>query len=435
MDKQIVKRIIIEKQVAIPGYKLTHRDFLFGAKSNYVLVGLRRAGKSYLLYQDIQERIGKGEITAQDVLFVNFEDERLSSLRAEELGDILDSYMEMYPGKQPFIYLDEIQNVEGWEKFARRLADSQYRVMITGSNAKMLSSEMYSTLGGRYIPKEVFPFSLAEYLAYNGVKLDGNWEYNPQTRSEVASLFNNYFYEGGIAESFVQPDKREYLNALYQKILIGDIVERNGIRNPRIFRSLAKKLADSVLQPSSLSRLQHMVKSTGDTISMPALKDYLEYMQDAYLFFPVPNLVSPVTEQATLQKRYVVDNGILNLFLFQGETKLLENMVAIELNRRFRNTPEETQLYYFNKNIEIDFCIPSEHLAIQVAYNLGDSTTYEREVGGLLKFLKTFEGYRGCIITRDTKTVVEEDGYTIEVLPVWEWLLKTETRPENRKNA
>ena len=424
MDKQIVKRIIIEKQVAIPNYKLTHRNFLFGKKSNYILVGLRRAGKSYLMYQDIQDRISTGEITSQHVLFINFEDERLASIKSEELGIILDSYMELYPDKQPLIYLDEIQNVEGWEKFARRLADSQYRTMITGSNAKMLSNEMYSTLGGRYIPKEIFPFSFAEYLAYHQVKLDKNWEYNQQTKSEVANLFDSYFYEGGIAESFEQQDKREYLNALYQKILIGDIVERNSIRNPRVFRFLAKKLADSVMQPSSLTRLQHLVKSTGDKISVPALKDYLEYMQDAYLFFPIPNLVSPMTEQATLQKRYVADNGILNLFLFQGETKLLENMVAIELNRRYRNTSEETLLYYFNKNIEIDFCIPSEQLAIQVAFNLNDDEKYEREVGGLLKFLKAFKGYSGYIITRDYQATIEEDGYTIEVIPIWKWLLK-----------
>ena len=402
MDKQIIKNIIIEKQIAIPNYKLVHRDFLFGDKSNYILVGIRRAGKSYLLYQDIQTRLNKGEQSAQDILYINFEDERLSSLKAEELGTILDSYMELYPGKQPFVYLDEIQNIEGWEKFARRLADSQYRVMITGSNAKMLGKEMYSTLGGRYIPKEIFPFSFAEYLTYHQVELGENWEYNQQIKSIVSNYFDSYFYEGGIAESFEQPDKREYLNALYQKILIGDIVERNSIRNSRIFRFLAKKLADSVMQPSSLTRLQHMVKSTGDTISLPALKDYLEYMQDAYLFFPIPNLVSPMTEQVNL----------------------LENMVAIELNRRFRNTTEETLLYYFNKNVEIDFCVPSAQLVIQVSYNLNDEATYEREVGGLIKFLKAFPGYHGYIITRDYQTQIMVDGYTIEVVPIWKWLLQ-----------
>lgn len=423
MDKQIVKSIIIEKQVSIPRFNVKHRDFRFGDKSNYILIGLRRAGKSYLLYQDIQERIKNGGITIHDVLFVNFEDERLASLKAEELGIFLDAYMELYPGKQPLVYLDEIQNITGWEKFARRLADSQYRVMITGSNAKMLGKEMYSTLGGRYIPREVFPFSFREYLDYHQVKLGDNWEYDPQVRAEVAHLFDGYFYEGGIAESFEQPDKREYLNALYQKILVGDIVERNNIRNPRVFRFLAKKLADSVMQPSSLSRLQHLVKSTGDSISQPVLKDYLEYMQDAYLFFSIPNLASPITEQVTLQKRYVADNGILNLFLFQGETKLLENLVAIELNRRFRNTTEETFLYYFNKNVEIDFCIPSEKTAIQVAYCLTDSATYEREVGGLQKFLKAFPDYQGYILTRDFQSQIELGEHTIEVIPIWKWLL------------
>lgn len=423
MDKNIIKNIIIEKQEAIPGYQLTHRNIPFGSKTNYVLVGLRRAGKSYLLYQDIQTLINNGKATAEDCLYINFEDERLSGIKSEELGIILDSYSELYPEKKPLIYLDEIQNIEGWEKFARRLADSKYRVMITGSNAKMLGKEIATTLGGRYIPREIIPFSFKEYLAYHQVELSHNWEFSQKKKAQIYKLFNAYFYEGGIAESFEQPDKREYLNALYQKILVGDIVERNSIRNPRVFRFLAKKLADSVMQPSSLNRLQHMVKSTGDSISLPALKDYLEYMQEAYLFFSIPNLASPMTEQATIQKRYVADNGILNLFLFQGETKLLENIVAIELNHRYRNTSEETLLYYYNRNCEIDFCIPSEKIAIQVSYNLNDEATYEREIGSLRKFLKTFPEYQGYIITRDEESEITLYDKKIHIIPVWKWLL------------
>ncbi len=424
MDKQIIKSIIIEKQEAIPAYSLTHRDMKFGTGTNYVLVGLRRAGKSYLLYQDIQDRIKAGEMTAQDMLYVNFEDERLAYIQAEELGIVLDAYMELYPGRRPYIYLDEIQNVEGWEKFARRLADSQYRVMITGSNAKMLSHEMASTLGGRYIPREVFPFSFREYLDYHQVTLDRNWEYSPESRSWVARLFATYLYQGGIAESFEQSDKREYMNALYQKILLGDIVERNSIRNPRVFRFLARKLADSVMQPTSLTRMQHMVKSTGDTISMPALKDYLGYMQDAYLFFSVPNLVSPVTERSVLQKRYVADNGILNLFLSQGETKLLENVVAVELNRRYRGTEEEPALYYYSKGVEVDFCVPMAKMAIQVSYSMDDVATRERELGALARFMRAFPEYEGLVITRDHEEEIDVDGHPIRILPAWKWLLR-----------
>ena len=424
MNKNIIKNIIIEKQENIPAYQLTIRNIQFGNNTNYVLVGLRRAGKSYLLYQDIQTLIAQNKATAENILYINFEDERLYSMKAEELGIIIDAYAELYPDKKPYIYLDEIQNIEGWEKFARRLADSKYRVMVTGSNAKMLGREIATTLGGRYIPREIFPFSFEEYLAYSNVDLGKNWKFSQKKSAQIYNLFNTYFYDGGIAESFEQADKREYLNALYQKILVGDIVERNNIRNPRVFRFLAKKLADSVMQPSSLNRLQHMVKSTGDSISLPALKDYLEYMQEAYLFFAIPNLASPITEQATIQKRYVADNGILNLFLFQGETKLLENIVAIELNRRYRNTFEETLLYYYNKNCEVDFCIPTDKIAIQVSYNLNDSATYEREIGGLKKFLKAFRDYQGYVITYNEETEINIDDKIIHVIPVWKWLLR-----------
>ena len=424
MNKQIIKNIIIEKQEAIPNYQLTHRNISFGDKTNYVLVGLRRAGKSYMIYQDIQTKLSTGETSAESILYINFEDERLLDMKATELGIILDAYMELYPDQKPLIYLDEIQNIDGWEKFARRLADSKYRVMITGSNAKMLSREIASTLGGRYITREIFPFSFREYLSYHDIAVDRNWEYSQKTKSILANSFNDYFHHGGIAESFDQPDKREYLNTLYQKILIGDIVERNSIRNGRVFRFLAKKMAESVMQPSTLSRLQNLVKSTGDTISLPVLKDYLGYMEDAYLTFSLPNLASALSEQTTTQKRYIIDNGILNLFLLDGDSKLLENMVAITLNKQYRNSDGETLLYYYNKNIEIDFCIPSEKLAIQVTMSMNDEAIYEREVGGIQKFLKAFPDYQGLIITQEEEGNIMIGEKEITITPIWKWLLK-----------
>ena len=422
MDKQIIKTIIIEKQNAITTYPVVKRDIEFDSKANYVLVGLRRSGKSYLLYYDIQSQINKCEKSKEDILYINFEDERLFFEGATELGEILDAYYELYPQRIPLIYLDEIQIVSGWEKFARRLADSKYRVMITGSNAKMLSREIASSLGGRFVSKEISPFSFKEYLRYKGIELRNNWLYDSSICAIVSNGFDEYFYNGGIAEAFPLSDKREYLNSLYQKILVGDIVERNGIRNPRVFRLLVKKLADSVMQPSSISRLHHIVCSSGDKISLSVLKDYLDYIEEAYLFFSIPNLASSVTEQTTIQKRYMVDNGLLNLFLLNGQTKLLENIVATELNRRYRNTQEETLLYYYNKNIEVDFCIPSEKCAIQVSYSLADSNTYEREVGALVAFLKKNPDYSATIITRDQQSRIEKNGYAIDVVPVWKWL-------------
>ena len=146
-------------------------------------------------------------------------------------------------------------------------------------------------------------------------------------------------------------------------------------------------------------------------------------MEDAFLIFSIPNLVSPLTEQQTIMKRYFADNGLLNIFLFNGETKLLENLVAVHLNRLYHNTKDEFRLFYYNKGVEVDFCVPETDLAIQVSYNIDDAETYEREVGGLVKFLKAFKNYHGIIVTWDTEKTIEEDHVTIEVVPIWKWLL------------
>ena len=147
-------------------------------------------------------------------------------------------------------------------------------------------------------------------------------------------------------------------------------------------------------------------------------------MEDAYLIFSIPNLTSPLTEQQTIMQRYFADNGILNNFFINGETKLLENIVAIQLNKIYHNTEDETKLFYYNKNVEVDFCIPEIELAIQVSYTIDGLVTYDREVGGLIKFLKAYKQYRGIIITWDIESQITENGIIIEVVPVWKWLLK-----------
>jgi predicted AAA+ superfamily ATPase len=385
------------------------------AKVNYVFIGLRRAGKSYLLYQHIQSLIQAGQASIEDILYINFEDERISSLKAEELHLFLECYQEMYDGK-PRIFLDEIQNVDGWEKFAHYLADSKYRVFITGSNAKMLSREIYTTLGGRFIAREVFPFSFREYLSFHQVTLDRNWEYNA-TRTQVVKLFQNYFYYGGFAESFTLKDKRSWLNSLYQKILLGDVIARNGIKNENAIKVLVKKLAESVMQPSSLPRIKHIVDSTGTTISRNTLVDYLQLLTDAYLVFGISNFSDKLSDKETFRKRYFFDNGLLNNFLFEPETRLLENGVAIELKKRYQD-----DVYFYNRNIEVDFFIPRERRAIQVSYSLSDDTTKQREIKALLNLSEIHALDRLEIITWDEESTICKNGLTIQVLPLWKWL-------------
>jgi len=422
MEKQIIKNIITERHREIRERRLIERPQVFERKMNYVLVGIRRAGKSCLMIQEMQQRISSGEISLEDCLYINFEDERIRYIPAAELSLILDCYAEMFGDHKPLIYLDEIQVIEGWELFVRRLADQQYRVMVTGSNAKMLSSEIATTLGGRFVIREVFPFSFHEYLTFRGVSLGKNWQFDAQKLHEIARQMDDYFYYGGFPESFDLLDKREWLNSLYQKILLGDIVARHGIRNTRSIRLLAKKMADSVMQPTALSRLQHIVKSTGEKIGLTTVKDYLEYFEESYLTFSLPNFVSPVTDQETIKKRYFSDNGILNNFLFNGDTKLLENLCAIHLMKQFSNT-DELRLFYYSRNVEVDFYVPEVSLAVQASFDINDDETRRREVAALVSLHKAFSLQRAVIVTRDHEEQITEGGLTIEVIPIWKWLL------------
>jgi predicted AAA+ superfamily ATPase len=423
MDKQVVKTIITERHREVRERQLVERPQLFERKMNYVLVGIRRAGKSCLMVQDMQQRVRSGEISVEDCLYVNFEDERIRYMPATELGLILDCYAEMFGDHRPLIYLDEIQVIEGWEQFVRRLADQQYRVMVTGSNAKMLSSEIATTLGGRFVVREIWPFSFREYLSFRGVTLDTNWPYDSRTLHEIARQMDDYFCYGGFPESFDLLDKREWVNSLYQKILLGDIVARHGIRNPRSIRLLAKKMADSVMQPTALSRLQHVVKSTGEKIGLATVKDYLEYFEESYLTFSLPNYVSPLTDQETIKKRYYTDNGLLNNFLFNGDTKLLENLCAVHLMKQYSNT-DEPRLFYYSRNIEVDFYVPEAGLAIQASFDINDEETRRREVSALVSLHRAFSLRRAVIVTRDHEEQITEDQLKIEVIPVWKWLLE-----------
>jgi len=416
MDKEIIKRLIAEKQAEIASVELMKRHVDLEPMANYVFVGLRRAGKSYLMYQHIQDLIHSEQITVEQILYINFEDERITSIKVSELGLLLDAYKEMFDFK-PLIFLDEIQNITGWEKFARRLADSKYRVFVTGSNAQMLSKEIYTTLGGRFIACEVFPFSFQEYLTYHGVVLHENWEYT-DTRTQVIKLFRNYFYHGGFAESFAMNDKRSWLNSLYQKILLGDVISRNEIRNENAIRILVKKLAESVMQPSSLSRIKNIIDSTGATISRNTLIDYLQYLTDACLVFGISNFSDKLSDKETFKKRYFFDNGLLNNFLFDPETKLLENIVAIDLKKKYGD-----DLFFYHRNVEVDFFIPKERRAIQVSYNMTNDATRQREITALLKLSEVYGLDKLEIITFDEKSTFQKNGVTIQIIPVWKWLL------------
>lgn len=216
MRKEVFKTLIQEGQTEIQEIELYQRPFLFEEQGRYVLVGIRQAGKSYLLYQRAKQYLQAGH-DIKEIVYINFDDERLYGMKVEDLDLILQAYSSMYSYK-PILFFDEIQNIEGWEHFARRLANQKYMVFITGSNAKMLSRDIATTLGARYFDEKVYPYSFREYLESNGVYLEENWMYGQQ-KSVVQQYFAEYFKWGGFPELRLYRNKRYWLNGLYEKIV------------------------------------------------------------------------------------------------------------------------------------------------------------------------------------------------------------------------
>lgn len=415
LSKDLIKDIIVENQHFISSVSFFERDYVFEDALNYVLVGLRRAGKSYLLYQRIHQLLEKGH-RMEEICYFNFEDDRLGIMTLADLDIIKSAYEEMFD-TQPVFFFDEIQIVEGWEKFARRLADQKYRVYITGSNAKMLSSEIATTLGGRYMIMEVFPLSFAEYLSFSGINVKEKNALHLY-RKEIVKYFEFYFRFGGLPEVMNVADKRSWLSGLFNKVFFGDLIARYDIRNDFGLRILAKKLAESVKQPSSYNRLANVVSSTGKKASTDTVIDYVNYMCESWLLLPLENIIGKLTERNTQRKYYFIDNGILNLFLPDPEASLLENMVAINLIRKYKN-----EVYFYHNGVEVDFYLPEQKKLIQASYSLQDESTFQRETEALVKVSKRLEVNDLMIITKDEETVLEKDGKTIQVVPLWKWLL------------
>ena len=419
MNHELLKTLIYDQHQIIRDAVIVPRQYKLEPNGNYVLVGLRRAGKSTMLYQKVRELIASG-VAWEQIIYINFEDERLSEFKVADFNDIISVQAEM-SNQKGYFFLDEIQNIEGWEKFARRLADSKERVYITGSNAKMLSKDIETTLGARYLTLYVSPYSFTEYLSAHKKKYGDAELAATKTAGEICGYSKTYMHDGGFPESLLYTSKREYLNSLYRKILLGDIITRNGIRNDFAIRILMKKIAESVRSEVSFSKLHGILKAIGLSVGKDTIIDYISYAEDAYLLFHIQNLYAKFAEKEGNPKYYFNDNGLLNLFLTDKDSALLENIVAIQLCRMY---PEN--VYYLKSaktGIDIDFYMPEEKLAVQAAFSLNEDS-FEREVESLVKLSSgASEELRCVIVTYDEKKELEYKGTHIKVIPLYLFLL------------
>lgn len=416
VDIEVLKRVIVENQEFVRGVELTEREYGFEEGGRYVLVGLRQAGKSYLMYQRMKAELAAGR-RPEELCLVNFDDERLAELKAKELDAILVAYRSLYPG-EPSLYFDEIQNVEGWEKFARRLANEGRRVWVTGSNAKMLSREIASTLGGRYLVKEVWPYSFSEYLRAAGVREGPGRKYG-RGAGEVARRFEAYLRFGGLPETLRHADKRGWLNGLFGRIFFSDMVARNGVRNEEGLRLTVKKLAESVCQSASYHRIADLVKAAGAGGTASGVRDYVRFMRESCLVFSIANSAGSFSEREGVQKHYFTDNGLLNIFLGDPDSALLENLCAVHLRRRYGE-----ELKFYRRNAEVDFHVPEAGLGVQACWSLANAETARREVAALEKLDAWRPLGRMLVVTRNERGEIPlANGKRVEVLPAAEWLL------------
>ena len=419
VNRNIIRQCIIDKREEIASLDVVERPFVFEDCANYVFVGLRRVGKTYMLYQRLNQLLRDG-VDRKNILFVNFEDERLSEMQAEDLNSILEVHYEMSGSDiKPVLFFDEIQNVNHWDKFVRRLADSKYTIYVTGSNAKMLSSDVVTTLGGRFLIYDVFPYSFEEQLKARNVDIDEDWKFSTIQQSKMNAYFSEYFKYGGLPEIINYKDKRSMLQSLYQKIYLGDICARNNIRNSKVMGLLIKKLAESVKQPTSYNRLQNIIKSTGQSVTVNTVIDYLSFAVDSWLILPIENGYAKIGERESVKKYYFIDNGILNLFLVDSETSLLENFVAVTLCKKYGRE----NVVYLKGDKEIDFYIDETNTAIQVSYSIKDDSTRNREVDALYRYAQTNRDVKLMIVTWEEKEHLVVDGISIEVVPVLDWIL------------
>lgn len=416
--KDLLKQIILEQQEILhaPNKRYVQRyiaDEWLQTSEILIISGIRRCGKSVLM-QQMRDRLGEKDF------FFNFDDERLVNFKLDDFQKLQECFVELF-GEQHTYYFDEIQNIEGWERFVRRLYNAGNKIIITGSNARMLSRELGTHLTGRYIQVEIYPFSFQEYLAMNEIPVNAKTLYTTTGRATMVKSFVKYMECGGFPK-FLQDGSVSYLTSLYESIIYRDILTRNGLTNEKEMLEMMFYLASNATKRVTYSSLGKVVGiQHPDTI-----KNYLEYIQQTYLISQLFRYAPSVKKQMMSPKKiYFVDNAIIKRIGFNATENngvFLENLVFIELKRR------GWDVYYYADKKECDFIVRKGlHIsdAYQVTLKMDSPQTREREIAGVREAMQAYSLSKGYILTFEGKETINfDDGTIVEVVPVWEWILQ-----------
>jgi predicted AAA+ superfamily ATPase len=375
-----------------------------------IITGVRRSGKSTLAHRSLENR---------EYAYINFDDERLGNLSSNQLNTVFESLYQVYRNFE-FLFLDEIQNVENWHLFVNRLHRTGIKLIITGSNSKLLSSELASHLTGRYNIVELFPFSFAEFLRFK------KYETGPMTTTEIGKLksfFDEYINMGGFPDILKGADPVKYALNLFNAIVSRDILFRFNIKHKQTFRDIATFLVSNFSREISYNRLKKLFELGSEHTA----KNYVSYLEEAYLIITLPKFSFKKQESIRNRKSYIIDASFARAMsdnFTQNKGFLYENIVLLELLRRRK--VNHFDLYYYKKNVEVDFLIYKNLQVtelIQVCYDLENERTFKRETRSLLQAATEMNVEKLTIISGSGKQTLQMNEKTIQVVPIYEWLL------------
>jgi len=411
MDNLLIQQVVADQSVLVSAKKrgvLRQIDYQKHIKSKQISVisGIRRAGKSTLMLQ-LADNFSAFH-------FITFDDERLINFQVSDFNTLMVELNKIKTAK--VIIIDEVQNIEGWERFVRRLHDEEYKVILSGSNSKLLSSELATHLTGRYIKTELYPFSFSEYLQLHQI------DHNDKTTSNISSinkLFDQYLEKGGFPEYCIS-DEDEYLKRIYEDVLYRDLIVRFGIKNIKGFKNLSQYLFTNFTKETNYNTLAGLLGFSSTT----SVRDYISFLSESYMLFELYRYDFSLKKQYTSNKKiYAIDNGLRNKVSFRLGSdlgQLLENTIFIELKRR----GVDVWYYKTKNNLEIDFLwFNNEPELLQICYDLSSPSTFKREVAALETAMQEFNVQHSTIISYTASDRIETTSGIITVIPAWKWLL------------
>ena len=431
MNRDVFKQLIVLHQSHIP-FSLNEREehLPLHAEQIITIPGVRRSGKSSKMKLVINDLVKAG-VSPQNILWMGFDDERLADMSQQDLNEILEAYRELYPTtplSEVYMFFDELQLIEGWELFVMRIHKSYCKhIYISGSNAKMLSQEIATSLRGWALEYRTYPLSFAEYCHFLAIPTE---RLNEQQTTQLRLAWDDYNRYGGFPEVVLTPDRLlrdKLLQTYYNAMLFRDLVERHSISSIGVLRYFIKRIMNNVTKPTSINSLYNDIRSQGLKISKDELYKWADYLCESFMFIRIPRYTpSLIAEETGLKKYYFIDNGMRQNILLphsQDEGKLLESSVLLHLCRRCGELEKVT---YFLKEKECDFVLQHEDIVlqlIQVCWQMEDAETRAREIAGLLEARKVTHCDNLYIITHHQEETIEQDGWTIHVIPAWKWML------------